>query len=298
MDFSNGANNEDNDDFIPTQASEDLSLEVEDEGPQPAGFNERFLAYVIDAAPFLFAHSLTVSFLKNSGNPPSSVIPILLGWFSLYLIYQIILSSGGRVTLGKLIMGLRIVDYNGGPLPIAKAFIRAIGYMISGAIVELGFIMALFTKEHKALHDYLAGSKVISIKERGDLGQGIVLALSWALMITLGWAWVHNNVLNIGPQEKKQIMTAHRTVSKLGLLEDIYYQRNGFYTNDLGELAKLLGSGKNIKAMKTELMKNLDYKKLVIDSNGREYTIKANAKNWRKTEVSVSSKDKKKKQAK
>jgi uncharacterized RDD family membrane protein YckC len=294
MEFNPNENSDDNDVFTPPQAEEDITLEETDDGPQPAGFNERFLAYVIDSAPFLFAHSLTVSFLRNSGNPPSSVIPILLGWFALYLVYQAVLSSGGRVTLGKYIMRLRVVAADGSPLSFPKAFIRAVGYMISGAILELGFIMALGTKEHRALHDYMAGSKVISLKERGDLGQGIVLALSWALMISLGWAWIHNNVLNIGPQEKKQIMAAHRTLSKVGILEEIYFQRNGFYTNDLKELSNLLGSGKNVKAMKDEMMRTLDYKNLMISSTGRDYVIKAKAKNWRKTEVIVSSNDRKK----
>lgn len=284
-------NSSDDNDFIPPQAQDIPEFSPAEEGSQPAGFNERFLAYVIDAVPFLFAHSLTVSFLKNSGNPPASVVPILLGWLAFYVIYQIVLSSGGRATLGKYIMHIRVVSITGEPLPIGKAFLRVIGYFISGAPVELGFLLALATKEHRALHDYIGGSKVVSIKERGDLWQGVVLALSWALMLTLGWAWLRNNVLQIGPQERKQIVAAHRTVAKIGLLEEIYFQRNGFYTNDLAELAKLTG---NVRAVKAELMKNLDYKNLLINSTGREYTIKAKAKNWRNTEVSVSSKDNKK----
>lgn len=292
MEFNN-FNNE-NEVFAPPQADQDFSFEAND-GPQPAGFNERFLAYVIDAVPFLFAHSLTVSFLRNMGNPPESVTMILLGWMAFYLVYQAVLSSGGRVTLGKYIMRLRVVDLEGNPLSFPKACVRAIGYLLSGAPLELGFIAAAFTKDHRALHDYMCGSKVISLKERGDLGQGIVLALSWALMITLGYSMVYNNVLKLSPLEKRQIRAAHKTVEKIGLLEEYYHQRNGFYTNDLGELAKLLGNSKNINAMKEELMKNLDYKNIEINSTGRDYVIKAKAKNWRKTEVISSSQDKKRK---
>ena len=268
MDFYNGENNNDADAFNIPQSDQEVGIEENSSNePQPAGFNERFLAYVIDAAPFLFAHSLTVSYLRNAGNPPASVVPILLGWMCLYLVYQAVLSSGGRATLGKYILGLRVVNSDGGPLPFTKACIRAFGYLISGAPMELGFLVAAITKEHRALHDYMCGSKVISIKERGDLGQGIVLALSWALMITLGYSMVYNNVLKLSPREKVQIRAAHKTLEKIGLLEDYYHQKNGFYTNDLGELAKLLGNSKNIQSMKEELMKNLDYKNIEIYSN-------------------------------
>ena len=46
--------------------------------------------------------------------------------------------------------------------------------------------------------------------------------------------------------------------------------------------------------MKDEMMRTLDYKNLMISSTGRDYVIKAKAKNWIKTEVIVSSNDRKK----
>lgn len=256
---------------------------------QPAGFNERFIAYVIDAVPFLLCHLFTVAFLKHSGNPPQSVFPIMLVWIFLYLLYHTIFASGGRATLGKYLMNIRVVSKDGQPLPFIKSGFRAFCYFLSGAPVQLGFLLALITPEHRALHDIFSGSKVISIKERGDLADGLIIALSWALMAFLGGAWVHNNVLKIGPQEKKQIMAAHRTISKIGVLEEIYYKQNGSYTNDLQVLANMTG---NVDAVKSELIKNLDYQHLEIISGGKDYTIRAKAKNWRRTVVEIKSRKK------
>lgn len=291
----NSSENE-NFDFSPVQEEQEYGFEP-NEGPQLAGFNDRFLAYVIDAAPFLFAHSLTISFLKNAGNPPASITPILLGWLFLYFIYLTVMSSGGRVTLGKYIMGLRIVGKDGNPLPLSKSLIRAIGYFISGAPLSLGFIIAAFTPEKKALHDYMCGSTVISIKERGDLAQGLIMAVSWALMITLGYSALYNNVLKLSPREKIQIRAAHVTVEKISILEEYYKQRNGGYTNDLQELAKLLGSSKNISNMKKELGKNLEGPIVIEMPTASSYVIRAKAKNWRHTEVVSSSEDRQQKQA-
>lgn len=283
------ANDNDENEFIVPRAG---GLEDFDpgtlQGPQPAGFSERFLAYVIDALPFLGANYLTVTFLSGSGAQlrSSGLLRIQLAWLAVYIIYEAVLSSGGRATLGKYLLNLRVVARDGGPLPFTKALARAFSYFISSATLNIGYIIALFTGENRALHDYIAGSKVVSIKERGDVADGLVLALSWALMATLGGLWLNSNVLKLSPEEKAQIITAHRTISKLGVLEEFYLRENGHYTNDLRNLATLTG---NVDAVRTELLKNLEPQSLVITSNGRNFIIEAQARNWRKTRIEVKS---------
>ena len=63
-------------------------------------------------------------------------------------------------------------------------------------------------------------------------------------------------------------------------------RREGRYTNDLRKLADLTG---NVNAVRAELFKNLQPETLVIASNGRRFRITAKARNWRHTEVEVSS---------
>lgn len=261
------------------------------QGPVPAGFNERFVAYVIDALPFVLLVYATLKPALRSGllspDPSGQYYKWKLLWICPYIIYETIFSSGGRATLGKWLMSIRVRAAEGGNLSVPRAFVRAVSYFLSSGTMNLGYIMALFTSEKRALHDMTAGSRVVSIKERGDVASGLVLAVSWGLMAIFLGSWLNKTVLRITPSEKRQIVTAHRTITKLAKLEEIYMRQEGHYTNDLRRLADLTG---NLNAVRSELYKTLEPDTLSIASNGRRFQITAKARNWRHTEVQVSSK--------
>ncbi|HBA60021.1 MAG TPA: hypothetical protein DCZ92_04220 [Elusimicrobia bacterium] len=266
----------------------DLGLGLE-EGPFIAGFNERFLAYFIDCLPFLLLSAVTFKLAVKGGLVASNFageMTVKLLWIAVYILYQGVLSSGGRATLGKRIMGLRVVDADGQPLSLGRGFARAFSYFLSSGTMNLGFILALFTQENRALHDYLAGSRVVSLKERGDLANGVILTMSWALLAFFVGSWINNTVLKVSVPEKKQIYAAYRTISKLATLENIYMRSTGHYTNNLKSLASLT---RNVEAVKSELDRNLDGGKVMLVSDGRKFRIVAKARNWRKTEVEVKS---------
>lgn len=278
--------------FTPLPGQEDLG-EVPgllgEDGPAPAGFNERFVAYVIDAFPFVAGTHLTMTAAVNAGfvtRTTAGEWKWKLLWTGAYIIYETIFSSGGRATLGKFLMRLRVRAADGGDLSVGRALARAFSYFLSSATLDLGYLMALFTPQHRALHDYVAGSRVVSLRERSDLANGLVLAVSWGLMAIFIGSWLNQTVLKVTPAEKKQIFAAHRTISKLGKLEEIYYKQEGHYTNDLKRLADLTG---NVNAVRAELYRTLTPNTLEIASNGRRYKITAKARNWRKTEVQVAS---------
>ncbi|OGR81606.1 MAG: hypothetical protein A2X32_03550 [Elusimicrobia bacterium GWC2_64_44] len=274
----------------PLPGQEEEQPEAAFEGPVPAGFNERFVAYLIDGLPFVLLTYATLNIAVKAG-----VLAYTTGnewlwkflWMGLYVIYQAVFSSGGRVTLGKWLLNLRVRAADGGDLPFGKALVRALSYFLSSATLNLGYLMALVTRDKRALHDFTAGSRVVSIKERGDLGDGIVLAISWGMMVILFGTYLNNTLLKLSPSEKKQIIAAHRTISKLGTLEVLYMRQNGQYTHELAKLADLTG---NVNAVRAELFKTIEPNTLVIASNGRKFKITAKARNWRHTEVQVLSK--------
>lgn len=271
-----------------TQLQVDFNRDLE-QGPFAAGFNERFLAYVIDAAPFLALHYISFTALVKSGGLAAGAaneLKMKLVWIGGYVLYETLLSSGGRVTLGKYLLSIRVEAVDGGPLSLARSFARSLAYFVSSAILNIGYLIALFTPEKRALHDYVCGSRVVSLRERGDIASGLVLAFSWGLMAILSGAWINNNVLKLSAAEKVQIVAAHRTLSKLGVLEEYYLRRTGHYTNDLKRLVTLTG---NVNAVRAELLKTLEPNTLVLVSNGRNFTITSKAKNWRKTQVQVKS---------
>lgn len=253
-----------------------------------AGFNERFLAYLIDTLPFVFLHSLTLTLaIKNNYIIYNTSIERTwkIIWIVLFIIYEIIFTSGGRRTVGKKIMGIKVVDKNAKDLNLIKALIRVIGYFISAYTLNLGYIIAAFNSQRITLHDFMASTRVIRTKEKSDFLQGLILVISWSLMAFFVANWANRTILRITPSEQKQINEAKRTLMKLSQLEEIHYRKFGFYTNDLKRLAQLTG---NIKAVRYEISKTIAEGSLELASNGKMYVITAKAKNWRKTQVEVS----------
>ena len=116
----------------------------------PAGFWIRFLAVIIDMIIIL-----PVSFgLVMVGDP--GIIGLIFGLF-----YQIYLPTSDMMgTPGKYIVGLKITDDLGNRISIGKAVVRYIGYIVSGIVLYIGFIMVGFTENKRGLHDMIASTRV------------------------------------------------------------------------------------------------------------------------------------------
>lgn len=70
------------------------------------------------------------------------------------------LSIAGR-TLGKGVVGMRVVDSHGEPLSPGRAFVRTVMMPVSVALAGLGLLPIVFHREHRALHDLVAGTSVV-----------------------------------------------------------------------------------------------------------------------------------------
>ncbi len=70
-------------------------------------------------------------------------------------------SHGGQ-TPGYKMLGMRLVRaVDGGPVSSGTAILRLIGYVVSGMILDLGFIWILFDSRHQGWHDKIASTVVI-----------------------------------------------------------------------------------------------------------------------------------------
>ncbi len=254
-----------------------------------AGFNERFIAYVIDALPFVAICYWTLAKLVASELivfNPSNELKWKVIWIFLYILYETIFSSGGRATVGKYIMGIRVRSVDGNDLGIGKAFLRSVAYFFSSLPLNAGFIMALFTKKKRTLHDFIGASRVIRVREKSPMAEGFIIIVAFALLAFFIGSWVNQSFLTLAPSEKKQIVLAKRSLSRVGQLEEIHKRRYGGYTIDIKRLIIL---SHNPRVLQEDLIKNIQIDSLLISSNGREYMISAKAKNWRKSEVKISS---------
>lgn len=71
-------------------------------------------------------------------------------------------------TIGKKILGLKVVQSTGEPMTPGIAFLRWVGYIISGLILYLGYIWIAFDGKKQGWHDKIAGTCVIKVKSRTE----------------------------------------------------------------------------------------------------------------------------------
>jgi uncharacterized RDD family membrane protein YckC len=134
-----------------------------------AGSVSRFLAYVIDLAVSsgIFALGLAgVSLVAQvvtghsvSWNRTNIVVAIIyVAWEFFYFGYS--WAASGR-TFGMAVLGVRVVRADGEALDPWRGAVRAAVFPLSFLFFGLGFLGILLQREHRALHDLIAGSAVI-----------------------------------------------------------------------------------------------------------------------------------------
>jgi uncharacterized RDD family membrane protein YckC len=149
---------------------------MEDRVPDPvdvghyAGPFSRLAAYIIDAVlvgalysvitagvvwiiQLIFAEDFDPSDL---GTVASSLL--LTGWGFLY--FAVPWAVAGR-TPGMLVLGLRVVRRDGSRLDAGHAFLRALALPLSFLLLGLGLVGIVVGREHRALHDVIAGTTVV-----------------------------------------------------------------------------------------------------------------------------------------
>ncbi len=129
-----------------------------------AGFWVRWLAFVIDtiivgsiAGVLSFGLGFALFFL-----PFPEPISLLSRLVVIYFYYGWFYSEKGA-SPGKMLLGLRIVETGTHRnLNYTRAFLReSVGKFISGAILLIGFLIAGFREDKRALHDLIFESRVV-----------------------------------------------------------------------------------------------------------------------------------------
>ena len=134
-----------------------------------AGSVSRFLAYAIDlvVSAGLFALGLAAtSFVAQvvtghsiTWNRSNIVVAIIfVVWEFFYFGYS--WAASGR-TLGMAALGVRVIRADGAGLDPWRGVVRALVFPLSFLLFGLGFLGILVQREHRALHDLIAGSAVI-----------------------------------------------------------------------------------------------------------------------------------------
>lgn len=122
-----------------------------------ATFEQRIIAYVVDAT----LCGVIAGFLAPLSGALAAVTPLLY-----FLIGHLALGY----TLGKYLLGLRVISTTGDS-SIARMLIReSIGKWLSGALLLIGYLMVIFRSDRKAMHDILSATRVITLKPQNVTG--------------------------------------------------------------------------------------------------------------------------------
>lgn len=150
------------------------------------GFWIRFLARIIDGIILSFVGQMLAGFLvamfardgmqaltrAQSGQVDAEQLGAMIGVLAIILVtsmavalvYDIIFLSKFGATPGKLALSLRVVRADGSSLSVGRIIGRHFAYILNGFTLCIGFIIAGFDDQKRALHDYLADTRVVKTK--------------------------------------------------------------------------------------------------------------------------------------
>jgi uncharacterized RDD family membrane protein YckC len=155
-----------------------------------AGFGQRLLAFIIDviivgivysviATPIIAAMGLGIASEVQSMDGMSEDqaagaavgmigtimaglgMIIMVSFIIQILYYSLMESSKLQASVGKLALGIKVVDMNGNRISFTKAVLRSFGKILSAMIMYIGYLMAAFTEKKQGLHDMIASTLVV-----------------------------------------------------------------------------------------------------------------------------------------
>jgi uncharacterized RDD family membrane protein YckC len=139
-----------------------------------AGFWRRFAAYLIDSIILgvvftIVGIALGVGmffgmedmFTETTAAPALGGLLYIAYFLLIWLYFALMESSKLQATLGKMALGIKVTNMNGGRISFANATGRYFSKIISGIILYIGYLMVAFTQKKQGLHDIIANTLVI-----------------------------------------------------------------------------------------------------------------------------------------
>ncbi len=138
------------------------------------GFWIRFVAVLIDAV-IMFIVSFSIGLVTGTRSMGLGRTADLASIFTrmgtsffistaIAIAYEATFLVNYGATPGKMAMGLKVITPDGGGISWGRAIGRYFAKFLSSITLLIGYIMAGFDSEKRALHDYVAGTRVIRVR--------------------------------------------------------------------------------------------------------------------------------------
>ncbi|MBI2935484.1 MAG: RDD family protein [Chloroflexi bacterium] len=136
---------------------------------EPAGFWIRLGAYLIDDVLLLALVVVLVAVFFGANVAAqsagaSTLASNLIGALLSILYFTLTIGSWGA-TLGKRMLGLKVVRTDGSPVSYLRSLLRFLCYNLSLLPVGLGFVWIAWDEQKRGWHDYICDTKVIRARQ-------------------------------------------------------------------------------------------------------------------------------------
>ena len=139
------------------------------------GFFRRALAFLVDVAMIVLLVSVmgSLSYIGykvglsaygrsiNLQNSTPLFVFLTFAWVGLATVYFVVFHGMEGKTIGKWLLGLRVVGAERRGITYRQAFLRSLGTVVSVAPLGLGFLWIIWSREKRGWHDFLARTWVI-----------------------------------------------------------------------------------------------------------------------------------------
>lgn len=147
--------------------------------PYYVGFGPRLGAMLIDLFFTIVFPIVALAALITRG--PRTSVGDQLGQYAfvaclsllVFATYHVIQIALWGQTLGKALMGIRVVALDGSVPGVGRALVRVFGYGCSSLLAGWGFLMCALDPKRQALHDHLAETVVIPERLRVVVPEGL-----------------------------------------------------------------------------------------------------------------------------
>jgi len=182
-----------------------------------AGFWRRLSAGIIDIFLSLILYALLyMGMVKYLDYIESDLVfdifwEVIPGFFIFLFLYTLILEILPlRRTIGKHLVVIRVSDLKGNPAGLVPAILRNLAKLLTVVTAGIGFLLCIFRKDRRTLHDLLSGCAIMRIEKIRSSAPSQILQqgsskgklVATGLVKSYGGMRVVNGInLEIGPGE-------------------------------------------------------------------------------------------------